>query len=94
MKDKLNKICSNSDDLYNDKFVGAKGLTNEKVRCNAMDQGSYPLFFVSQDFSNKHYGIDDGGAECSNKFSKFPVTVEQKKNYDVVCSLASSRHSK
>lgn len=93
-------MCSNAEDLYNDKFMGVKGpiplpnKTDEKGRSNAMNQGSSTLSFVSEGFSNKPCATNVGGVECSDKSNKFPVTAQEKKNYNVVCLLATSRHSK
>lgn len=90
-------MCTSADDLYNEKFVGVKGpllhasKADEKGRSDAMFQGSYTMSFVSEgDCKENCDGVVGGPESCS----KFSVSAQERNCYNVVCLLATSKHSK
>ena len=86
-QDKIKKMCSKSDELYDEKFSSVRGpLSCEAATTN---KGS-SMSFVDEDIIPNKTDIFAGGNKMTRKSSGFPVTVQERRYYTTICNLASS----
>jgi len=89
-QDKIKKMCSKSDELYNEKFASVRGsLSCEAATTNIGNKGS-SMSFVDEDIIPNKTDIFAGGNKMTRKSSGFPVTVQERRYYTTICNLASS----
>ena len=89
-QDKIKKMCSKSDELYNEKFASVRGsLSCEAATTNIGNKG-FSMSFVDEDIIPNKTDIFAGGNKMTRKSSGFPVTVQERRYYTTICNLASS----
>jgi len=95
-QDKIRKMCTINDELYNKEFTSSKGTIPRASKCNAVDRtnidnkGSSMSFVDDNDICPIDVDASVAGDGMTNKSVRFPITAQERKNYTVICKLASS----
>ena len=94
-QDKIRKMCTINDELYNKEFTSSKGTIPRASKCNAVDRTNIDnkgssMSFVDEDIIPNKTDIFAGGNKMTRKSSGFPVTVQERRYYTTICNLASS----
>lgn len=88
-------MCNMSEKYYNKTFMSIKdppcsSKVIEGARIDVNIQGSSMLSFVTDDAPINDVDPSTNGRESAANSLRFPVTERERRNYSVVCTLASS----